>query len=96
MANDDNTQIITREGKVKESSIFGVSIRGWIGLILAVTLCFREIGKLFIAGYISISKNDLSLLGSQISIDEPFYSISVAVMAYYFAKMTMSTVKTKE
>ncbi len=92
MPEGNETLIMTKDNGrtiLKESSIFGVSIRGIVALVLATTICFREIGKVVISGWICIKNNDLSMLGSQISIDEPFYSIAVAVMAYYFAKMTM-------
>ena len=49
-----------------ESKMFGVSIRGWLAVLVMFTVCVM-----------SIIKNE---------IKEPLYTLSVAIMSFYFAQ----------
>lgn len=89
MASEDNTVVMTRRGELKESSLFGVSMRGWIAYLLVFTVCANQLLTTFAAVYLSIAKQELTNLGSATSITEPLYTIVIAAMTYYFAKMNM-------
>lgn len=84
---EDQTQIITKGGQLKESSIFGVSIRGWCMFLLVATVCANQLICTTVAGMLSYIKADISFLGSQSAITEPLYGLAYMAVGYYFAKM---------
>lgn len=89
MEDATNTQIISKTGKVTESSILGVSIRGWMAYLLVFTVCLNQLIVTAVTGILAVIKQDLGLLGSASVITEPLYGLSYMAVGYYFAKMNM-------
>ena len=97
MDNDANqTQIITKDGTVmKESSIFGVSIRGWVVYLFAFTVCVNQLLATTAAVWLSILNKDAQNLGSASAITEPLYGLAYMAVGYYFAKNSMPKMEVK-
>jgi hypothetical protein len=84
--NESDTIILKKD---KESSAFGISIRGWIAWTAVITVCANQIIPTVTACYLSLLLKDMSLLGSQSAVTEPLYGVVYMAVGYYFAKQTM-------
>lgn len=86
----DDTQFLTKPGEPpKESSVFGISVRGWIAWTAVITICSNQLSTTFTACYLAFTKGDVSFLGSQSAVTEPLYGVVYMAVGYYFAKQTM-------
>jgi len=81
-----DTQTFT---KPKESSAFGISIRGWIAWTAVITICSNQLATTITACWMAITKADVSFLGAQSAVTEPLYGVVYMAVGYYFAKQTM-------
>lgn len=88
---ESDTQLLAKPGAPapKESSVFGISVRGWIAWTAVLTICSNQLATTCTACWLAINKSDISFLGSQSVITEPLYGIAYMAVGYYFAKMTM-------
>lgn len=87
MSNETDTAILVKEnGKVEasQSTIFGVSVRAWLAVILVLTVCYNHAAVASATLYAAIASNNFSLVGSLTTIGEPLYSMSVAALGFYF------------
>lgn len=76
---DDTQQIGKRP--LAESQVGGVSIRGWIVVMVMGTLCLRELVTVWFA-----------MRGMMIAkVEEPFYSVIMVLVGYYFGQKTQQT-----
>ena len=83
----DDTQQIQKSHAPGESVIWGVSLRGWLALIIIGTMCLIELAR--VVGEISAAQ-PVSPIG------EPFRSVITAVItAYYLQKSSNSPPVTK-
>jgi len=65
------------DDKPPESELFNVSIRAWLCAMFAVTLCVRE----------ATVVTQFLIMGVPVaSVQEPFYSIVVFVVGFYFGQ----------
>lgn len=85
MADESGTQLFS---KPDGSSVFGVSVRGWIAFGVVFAVCANQFIATATACYIVIVKQDLSMLGSQTTIVEPLYSLCTMAVGFYFGKQT--------
>ena len=89
---DTDTQTIS---KAKESSVFGISVRGWIAWTAVITICSNQLSTTFTACWLAVTKGDVSFLGSQSAVTEPLYGVVYMAVGYYFAKQTMPEMQSK-
>ena len=75
---------VTGNMVTEASTILGVSVRGWIAIMLIVTICLNQLGVTTCAVIASIGRNDLGLLGTYTSVGEPLYSLAIAALGFYF------------
>ena len=73
---------------VELSSIFGVSIRGWIAIGLSLTVCLNQLLVTGAAVWDAIATKDFSRVGTFTTIGEPLYSMGVAALGFYFGQKT--------
>lgn len=81
----DETTIVTKtatttDEKSPDSSVFGVSVRGWIVITLVGTLCLMQLLNMILSYLVS---GDIIL-----EIKEPFYSAVTISIGYYFGQNT--------
>ena len=89
MSELDTVTISKETGAPREGShLFGVSVRGWIAVLVVGTVCVNQVGVMLTACYFALVKQDLSLLGSQTSVTEPLYSLCTMAVGFYFGKTT--------
>ena len=65
----------------KDSSVFGVSIRAWLAVVIVGTVCVISAG------------NAASLIfrKEEVTIAEPLYSMAVLALGFYFGQKTNKT-----
>lgn len=68
------------------SALFGISIRGWIALMLTASVCSNQLAVTAAALVNAIQTKDLSHLGTFSTIGEPLYSMGVAALGFYFGQ----------
>lgn len=78
----EDTQFITkdRENPQASSHVFSISIRGWLAIILILTVCL--FGGATVALAIMLKQPELLKVG------EPLYTMSGMALAYYFGQQT--------
>jgi hypothetical protein len=91
MADLNETVIMTKTGEEKLSSIFGVSIRGWIAILLTATVCGNQIFLTAACVWDAIANKDFSKVGTFTTIGEPLYSMGVAALGFYFGQKNSKT-----
>lgn len=64
-----------------ESHIAGVSVRGWIVVMVMATLCVRELSIVVIS---VMNKVPIE------QIKEPFYGVVLALIGFYFGQKTQN------
>lgn len=82
---DENTQHFTkpnRENPETASHLFSISVRGWLALILILTICLHSFAKLFIDVYLAIQSGTVA----EIEVKEPLYTMGSMALAYYFGQ----------
>lgn len=60
------------------SSIFGVSVRGWLAIVLVTTVCSN-----WTANTIMMA---LGWTSANTTVPEPIYSLVIGAVAYYFGQ----------
>lgn len=68
-----------------ESKFFGVSVRAWLALQLAFTVCIISVGKVVIYTYM-IMFHGASDLIPEIKVEEPLYSFAAFAFGFYFGQ----------
>lgn len=63
----------------KSSTIAGVSVRGWIVVIIVLSVCGN-----WIANTLMVS---LGYTSANMTVPEPIYSVFIAVISYYFGQL---------
>lgn len=79
----DTTIIAAPEGS-PESTIFGVSIRAIVTVIVVLTICATHLGVTIGVMWHSIRKGDFALVGSYTTIGEPLYGLAYVTVGYFF------------
>lgn len=77
----EDTQQITKPNSV-ESHIGGVSVRGWIVVMVMGTMCIREIAVVVSALYEHTPVEQ---------VKEPFYGVVMGLIGFYFGQKTTPT-----
>lgn len=83
--NGTDTQLLTKD---QNSTVFGVSIRGWMAIILVMTVALTQILVTAAVVYDAIANKDFSKVGTFSTIGEPLYSLSIAALSFYFGQKT--------
>jgi len=81
---EENTEIIV--SKEDNSNIFGVSLRGWICLMLCGTVALGFIIRVLGCLWYSISYQDFDILPLNTKVDEPLYTMAVAALSFYLGQ----------
>lgn len=87
---DDETAIIEKPKPKppQESVLWGVSVRGWIVVMVMATICLRELAVVMVA---IVNKSQIE------QIKEPFYGVVMGLIGFYFGqKNTSSTTNQKQ
>lgn len=80
-------ETITTEGPAQEdSSIFKVSIRAWIAVMLVSTVCFNYLIVVVAVLVESLITHDFTKVGTYTTITEPLYSLSTLATGFYFGQ----------
>lgn len=89
--NEQETTIITKEGQIQDTSrLLGVSIRGWLALVLVGTVCLNQ-GLVVIAClYEAIVTKDFGKVGTYTTVGEPLYSLTQVALGFYLGQKTPS------
>lgn len=82
----EDTSMIQKEGS--GSSAFGISIRAWLAIGLAATVCASHLSVVVAVVYYAIQKGDFQNVGSLTTISEPLYTLSVGAISYYFGSLS--------
>ena len=67
-----------------ESHILSVSIRAWLALLLVAGVVATHIIVCIAVALYALRTKDFALVGTLTTIGEPFYSLAIAAVAYYF------------
>lgn len=81
---EDTQQIGKPNAPIVESHIGGVSVRGWIVVMAISTICAHELS---ILGWAFFTKSAVP------KVEEPFYSLLMLVVGYYFGQKTQPQTK---
>lgn len=90
----EETSITTKEtsGPTQaDSSIMGVSVRAWLVVMLAATVCVTHVAITLSVAIDAVLQKDFSKLGTFATIGEPLYSMAVVALGYYFGQKTPKT-----
>lgn len=87
----DDTTILTKTNGVTvahDSTVFGISVRAWIAIILVLTICASYL--IVVSGVVfdAVRTKDWSKVGTFANVGEPLYSMSVAALGFYFGQKT--------
>lgn len=79
---NDQTGMFTAPNS--QSTAFGISVRGWLAVILVVTVCLTHLVVSIATAYDALKSGQFDKLGSLTVVGEPLYSMSVAALGFYF------------
>lgn len=70
----------------KESAFMGITIRAWLALIVVSGVVATHL--IITTGVVldAILRKDFSKVGTYTTIGEPYYSLSIAVVSYFFGQ----------
>lgn len=83
---ETGTGFYTNGNGEKGSTILGVSIRGWIAIMLTASVCVNQLTVTAAALIHAVQTKDLTHLGTFATIGEPLYSMGVAALGFYFGQ----------
>ena len=86
MNGTDTTTFLKQE---PNSSIWGVSVRAWIAVILVATVSVNQLTVVVGIVVHAILSKDLSQVRSFSVIGEPLYSMSIAALGFYFGQKAL-------
>lgn len=78
------TTFTASNGVAIESQVFGVSVRAWLALILVAGVVMTHVTVCIAISIYAVRTRDFQLVGTLTTIGEPFYSLAIAAVAYYF------------
>lgn len=81
----DTDQFINKSAE-PNSTLFGVSIRAWITLVLVTTVCVSFLSVVIGSVVNAVMSKDWSLVGTLTSVGEPLYSLSTLAVGFYFGQ----------
>lgn len=70
----------------QDSTMFGVSIRAWIAMVLVSTVCGSHLSGCAAVLIDAVRTGDWSKVGTYMNIGEPLYSMAVAALGFYFGQ----------
>lgn len=73
----------------KDSQIFGVSLRGWLAVMLVATVCIMHLISLGAILYAGLKGGALPDLSGQV-VGEPLYSMGMTALGFYLGQKTRS------
>lgn len=82
----NDTEIITKESK--DSSMFGISIRAWLAIMLAACIVGTHLTITIGVVVDAILTKDWSRVGTFANVGEPLYSMATMALAFYFGHKT--------
>ena len=86
----DDTLIISKDqsGKTVEatSSLFGVSVRAWVIIMLVIGLVTTHLLVTAATLYHAIVSKDFGLVGTLTTIGEPYYTVIGIAVGFYFGQ----------
>lgn len=90
---DDVTTFTSKSGPQipkTDSQVFGVSVRAWLAIWLVGTVCFSQVIEVVGRVYFSIVSISVDPI-TQIVVNEPLYSMSIAALSFYFGHAVRNT-----
>ena len=73
----------------QDSSILGVSVRGWLAVMLVGTVCAIHAGVIVAQIYLSAKTNTLPDWSGNI-VGEPLYSMGMTALGFYLGQKSKS------
>lgn len=81
---DPQTQVVDN-GAPPDSQLFGVSLRGWILVLVLSAMCVIELSRFAVLCWLAAHGTDADAL-SAAAIREPMYSVILLCVGAYFGK----------
>lgn len=81
----DTSMLLKQE---PNSTIFGVSIRAWITLIIVLTICLSFLTVVIGIIVHAVLTKDWSLVGTFTTVGEPLYTLAGLTVGFYFGQKT--------
>ena len=70
----------------KDSSLFGVSMRAWLAVMLVGTVCVNQATIVTFVMIEAAMSHDFAKVGTFTTVGEPLYSLSIAAAAFYLGQ----------
>jgi hypothetical protein len=88
----DPTPPTVDNGSPPDSQLFGVSLRGWILVLVLLAMCLIEIARFGVLCWVAINSTDAQTSEALASaaIREPMYSVILLCVGAYFGKQQKS------
>lgn len=80
-----DTETITKVPAL-DATLFGISMRAWLALVLVSTVCFSHLSVCVGVLYDAVTTKDWSKVGTYTTVGEPLYSMAVAALGFYFGQ----------
>jgi hypothetical protein len=72
------------------STIFGVSIRAWITVVVVLTICGSYLATVVGVVVHAVITKDWALVGTFATVGEPLYSLSAITVGFYFGQKSQT------
>jgi hypothetical protein len=79
---NDQTEQFSKQSS--QSTAFGISVRGWLAVVLVITVCVTHLVVSIATAIDALKTGQFDKLGSLTVVGEPLYSMSVAALGFYF------------
>jgi hypothetical protein len=83
-----DTQFMAAPTNGESSTILKVSVRAWIALSVSVGIVGNHLLVTIFVLIHALTTGDFDLVGSLTTVGEPYYSLAVASIAFYFGQKT--------
>jgi len=89
----DPTPAPVDNGSLPDSQLFGVSLRGWILVLVLMAMCLIEVARFGVLCWMALHATDTQTAETLASaaIREPMYSVILLCVGAYFGKQQKST-----
>jgi hypothetical protein len=92
-ANESDTTLLQKSSGAngKDSTVFGVSIRAWLAIMLVSAVVATHVSVTVGVVIDAVLTKDWSRVGTFANVGEPLYSMSIAALAFYFGQKTVKS-----
>ena len=92
MAEPEKAELTVDNGSPPDSQLFGVSLRGWILVLVLMAMCTIELARFGVLCWLAMHSLDAQVSESLASaaIREPMYSVILLCVGAYFGKRPKS------